>query len=97
MWVGEFFLFRFAPLGGPSCILLVYMWGFPGFFFDEYFLPFTHQKKIFLCRKKFVFFVHTFSVFLYMEDNLMCTYMLVNECAFFVSISKRTMMNEHEA
>ena len=45
MWVDEFFLFPFAPLGGPNCILLVYLSAFPGFFFDEYILPFTHPKK----------------------------------------------------
>ena len=45
VWVGEFFLFLCAPLGGPGCILLVYLWAFPSSFFDEYILPFTHKKK----------------------------------------------------
>ena len=34
-----------SPLVCPSCILLVYLWAFPGFFFDEYILPFTKKKK----------------------------------------------------
>ena len=45
-WVGEVFLSLFASLGGPCRILLIYIWAFLGFFFDEYILPFTHQKKI---------------------------------------------------
>ena len=34
-----------SPLVGPGCILLVYLWAFRGFFFDEYILPFTHKKN----------------------------------------------------